>query len=953
MRSLLFLPLAFLALTPVFAQRTPAPARLLAPISPGVVTRLTKDVPSPALARFDTGMAPANARITGARLVLARTPAQQQALNAYIAGEMNPASPDYHKWLTPQQFGERYGLNPADIAKLVGWLQSRGFTVSPVPAGRDVILFSGSVANIEATFQVHVHQFTRNERSFLSNVDAPSIPSALAPAIQAVAGLGTNGLHPLVSRGEALTFDPQEKKFIPEFTFRYGPDYLGLTPGDWATIYNAPNQLNANFGSSSGATYTGSGVTIGVVGDANIDLTTIENYRKLFLGEDNQPTIVAPPALDTSGSTNSANSIEAFLDLEISGGLAPGANLIYYEDYDPVTAIMDAVNDNQADIISISWGTCEAEDSGVAGFYTLTQQAAAQGQAVVVATGDNGSDDCDQDSYESAPGTSGFGVNVLASTEYNVAVGGSDLYALSQNFNEYVSSTVRSDYSSVVGYIPESPWNNSIMSPTTIAENAPDPSTDTSLASGSGAGEGGVSTLVAKPAWQTGPGVPNDGMRDLPDVSMFAGNGADGAATVVCDDEPSSSTAGAPVDDCAPNSQGQFLADGRGGTSVAAPAFAGILALVEQKTGGRLGNAVEELYALYNSKYGPTVFHDITTGNNSVPCKEGTPDCALNAAGYYYLTGYNAGPGYDLATGLGSVNITNLVNDWGATSSSAPNLLSASMSSKVTSGALDDDLPITIAVSVAAPVSTDPAPTGTITISATGYTSSATTLASGSASITIPSGTFQPGSTALTIAYSGDSNYDPNSMAENIVILQPPTVTLKAATVAAIAPGATAQVGVSVQSANGYTGTLTLGCSLASSPANAVSAPSCVLPAPIGLTDDESTTTTVSFTTTSGTQSKNNAPLNPFEKGGLGTALAAVLLLTIPSKNRAWRNLLCALLVVSVVGLMTACGGKGSSGPPTPPTPPTTAGTYTYTIQGSGNPALTVQPVTTVSITVN
>ena len=262
-------------------------------------------------------------------------------------------------------------------------------------------------------------------------------------------------------------------------------------------------------------------------------------------------------------------------------------------------------------------------------------------------------------------------MNAFSSTPYAVAVGGTDFDVLTNSFATYVKDTTSGAppyYATALSYIPENPWNDSTTLNNTYANNIA-----SSNSKGVGnivAGSGGSSSVYAKPSFQSSL-TPNDGFRDVPDVALFAGNGVYDAAWVFCSDNITHGVSSDFYTECLTYG-GQFTSStvfgGIGGTSAAAPAFAGMLALVAQANGSaadnyRLGQADNVLYHLAQTKYS-SVFHDITSGNNSVPCTAGSPDCGSNL----FLTGYNAGTGYDLASGLGSVNVAAMVSNWASVS---------------------------------------------------------------------------------------------------------------------------------------------------------------------------------------------------------------------------------------------------------------------------------------------
>jgi hypothetical protein len=622
-------------------------------------------------------------------LLLRRSPEQEAALRAAIEAMHDRNSPSFHKWLTPEEFGAKWGAADSDIAAVTAWLESHGFSVAGATAGKTGIEFSGSAGQIQSAFHTTIHAYMVDGVMHHANASDPQIPSALAPVVGGISTL--NDFHPraLARRGPRGVFDAQTRRIRPELTASgsFG-NFLYVGPADAATIYNSP--IPALNPAAAGPTVDGTGTKIGIIGDSAISTLQNSHYRQLF-GLPAKPVTVI---LD--GSTNpgeNGDAVEAYLDTEVANGIAPGASVYYYVaadtnvNYGVDLATSRAVNDNLVDVLNLSFSECEAQlgTSGNAFYAGLWEQAAAQGITVTVSTGDSGSAGCD-DPDTQTEAYYGLQVSGLASTPFNIAVGGTDFAALAgpdgsgADFTNYVSTTNdATTLRSALGAIPEVPWNDAVASfpPGPIGTSIPfaTPYANIVAAGGgkSNCSEGGVASGVtldctaayAKPSWQSAPGVPADKVRDLPDVSLFAANGLDYASWGICTDQDTDAS-GNPLTDCTPGSNGlpanQFYVYGVGGTSASAPAFAGVMALVRQKTGERQGLANYVLYHL--ARNGSAAFRDVTTGNNTVPCSAGSPDCSANDEDANLLTGYNAGTGYDLATGLGSVDISTLLADW-------------------------------------------------------------------------------------------------------------------------------------------------------------------------------------------------------------------------------------------------------------------------------------------------
>jgi trimeric autotransporter adhesin len=815
---------------------------------------LKGNVPMLIRSASDQGAVDASTSFTHVRLVLQRSTEQESALKQYLSELQQKSSPNYHKWLTPEQFGKLYGPTDSDIAAITAWLESEGLTVVSVSKGRTNIEFSGTASQLQQAFQTSIHSYLLNGRQFYSNTSEPTIPSALSSVVSGVAHLNTHTPRPLYHTGKTGQIEKATGRLIPvtsststdklraqlSYENSYGDYYLYVVPGDAATIYNTPNStLNANY--TSGTTYTGSGVTIGIGGDAAISTSPIVNYRSTFLS----PYAATAPTITYVGNvTSTTDADEAYIDTELSAGLAPGATIHYYASSDLDSAIEQALTDNTVDIFSLSFGECEldlttADNKQIYGWW---EQAAIQGIAVTVSTGDSGSAGCDAttDSNNNSVtvASSGLAVNGLASTPYNIAVGGTDYYSLESNFSTY--ATVPSSASSSAGssstyyrtakkYIPESTWNDSSYSNTTISANIPWTaiSNYSSYANivGGGGGKSSCSTNTtssstgscnsgyAKPSWQRGTGVPDDSARDLPDISLLAADGMDYVTWLVCTED----TYQGKTENC--DSNGYFA--GYGGTSTSAPAFAGILALVqESQGGGRLGQAAANLYNLYNnSSYASSIFHDVEVGNISVPCTSGTTDCDKNSAGYYFESGYDTTSGYDLATGLGSVDAAKLVKYWDTSMGSA--------TATVTVTPADSTINIANSLSVGVDVTgSSSTPSGSVTLSSGSYTSSVVNLNNEEATITIPANSLSVGTNTLTVTYSGDGIYSSATGTASVTVdsatLTTTTTSLAASSTAATyGTSITLTATVSPTAASGtvtfYDGTTTLGTGTLSS----------------------------------------------------------------------------------------------------------------------------------------
>src|SRR5882757_388980 len=421
------------------AQTPEVSPRIAGPVIEQSRAQLRGNISSMVQPQYDRGEALGSAQLSHMRIVLSRSAEQQTTLDRFEQEIQDKSSPNYHKWLTPQEFGRRYGPADSDVAAIVAWLQSHGLIVEPISHGRTNIAFSGTVSQVENAFDTSIHSYQFNGQQFYSNNTNPSIPSALAPLVQGIAHLNTWSPRPSSIPANPGKMEPASRRLVPHRSAEGplpAPDFsnfnnLYLVPGDAATIYDTPNSaLNANYNSVT--KYDGTGVTIGIGGTALIKTSTVQNYRSNFLGDTTAPTIT-----NIDGVTFTGGSSEPYLDVEIAGGLAPGATIRYYVANDLISPIQQALTENTVDIFSFSYNECErfSTTADNAAISKLWEQAAAQGIAVTVATGDSGSADCDDptsNGQDTPNAAGGLAVNGYASTPYNIAVGGTDFDQLDQ-----------------------------------------------------------------------------------------------------------------------------------------------------------------------------------------------------------------------------------------------------------------------------------------------------------------------------------------------------------------------------------------------------------------------------------------------------------------------------------------------------------------------------------------
>jgi subtilase family serine protease len=648
-----------------------------------------------ATAQYDRGEAPGSLPMNRMLLVLQHTPAQEAAIKQLLAEQQNQGSVSFHQWLTPEQYGQMFGPSDQDIKTITNWLQSHGFEVANVSPGRHVIEFSGTASQVQEAFHTTIHHYSVNGEEHWANSSDPQIPAALAPVVVGVKSLHNFRAKPtshytgLYRRDKGTGETTQISG--PQFTFDGGTEF-GLGPTDFATIYNVLPLWNEGI--------DGRGETIAIIQESNINISDVHNFRALFNLPVNDPEIVLDgpdPGIDPGIEP------EAVIDVTWSGAVAKAATIKMIVSSSTNTTEGIALSaqyladHNIASISSMSFGQCELH-LGTAGnqfWNAVWEQAAAEGISAFVSAGDGGSAGCDN--FDTATrARDGLAISGDASTPFDIAVGGTDFGGNFFNSAAYWSATNDpTTQASALSYIPELPWNDSCTNSIFAFIGFPaDPIATCNNASAAGflnivGGSGGKSSCVAsdgshiasctggyaKPSWQTGVGVPADSVRDIPDVSLFASNGFLGSFYIICEADLS------PTGMCDLNPPFEDFA-GFGGTSVSSPAFAGILALVNQKTHTRQGNANFVLYKLAaeqnpancnvngnailtTAPAASCIFNDITADTNAVPCAAGSPNCGTEGTlPIGVLTGYNSGVGYDLTTGLGSVNATNLVNNW-------------------------------------------------------------------------------------------------------------------------------------------------------------------------------------------------------------------------------------------------------------------------------------------------
>jgi hypothetical protein len=881
-----------------------------------------------AVAANDRGALAPDAPIEHMLLQLKRSPEQEQALSKFIDELHTPGSPNYHNWITAHEFGQRFGLAPQDLAAITGWLESHGFAINVVYPSGMAIDFSGSAGQVREAFGTEIHGLDVNGVRHFANFGDPTIPAALSPAV-----VGIVSLH---------DFSPHAMhKMHGEYTFTSGNQtFQAVVPSDLATIYN----LNPLFNNG----ISGQGQTVVVIEDTNVfstaDWTTFRSTFGLSSFTSGSFTQVHPaPPTGTNNCGNpgvNGDDSEAILDAEYASAAAPSATIELASCSDTSTfggliALQNLLNESAMPpaVVSISYGECEAINgaSANAAYNSAYSLAVTEGVSIFVSAGDEGAASCDANQSNA---THGIGVSGFASTPFNVAVGGTDFGDTFAGTNStYWNSTNTATFGSAKSYVPEIPWDDSCAGAlvssfegfatpygsagfcnSTTGANFRTTGSGSGGPSGCATGSASTSGVVsgscagwAKPSWQTLVGVPSDGVRDLPDVSLFSSNGFWGHYFVFCYSDTQGG--GTP---CTGAPSGWA---GAGGTSFASPILAGIQALVNQKTGSRQGNPNPTYYSLAATEYGGSgnascnstlgngvssacIFYDVKQGDMDVNCT-GTHNCflpsgtfgVLSTSNTAYAPAYGTTTGWDFATGIGTVNVANLVNAWPG--SSSPNFtISPSPSSvTITQGGTGGTSTISVA------------PTngfsGSVTFSATGLPSGVTAAFSPNPSTSSTTLTLTASTTAATgtasITISGVSGSLTHTTSVSLTVNGSPNFSLSASptsvTIVQGATGGTSTITVTPQ--NGFSGSVTMAASGLPTGVTAAFSP------------NPATATSTLTLTASGTATTGAATVTITGTSGSLTHTTAVSLTVNPAPNFS--------LAASPTSVTIAQGGAGGS----------------------------------------
>lgn len=708
---------------------------------------LKGSVPPLAKATNDKGSADATMKLPYVTMFFQPTTAQQAALKKLLTDQQDSASPSYHKWLTPEQYGEQFGLSANDIAKIKAWLGSQGLHVVEVARGKNWIAFSGTIAQIQQAFHTKIDRFEVDGEERFANASEISIPKALQGIVSGFRGLNNFKLKPMVIKSQK----------VKEPYYYNSNNYLA--PDDIATIYDIGPLYTGGF--------DGTGMTVAVMEQSDVHSTDISDFQFYFGLSGPTPQYVLGTGCSDPGYT--VDEGEADVDIEWSGATARKAQIISVICDTTVnngvfTSLQYSISNNTAPVLSMSYGDCEANigSSTLTGFYEpLIQQANLQGQTVIVSSGDSGAANCDPSGSSQAVG--GLAVNGLASPSEVTAAGGTEF---NEGSGTYWSTTNGTNGGSALSYIPELGWNDS--------------SAGTDIIGVLAATGGGTSTVFLRPSWQTGTGTFDPTYRSVPDISFTASPVHD--PYIYC---TNLAPVGSYTESCASGIQ-QAIANGSiaGGTSFSAPVFAGMVALLNQYLGNvppaGLGNIDAGLYQ-YAAK-SASAFHDTPAGpynigfatnasSNIVPCAQGSPNCSNTAP--YQFTSFLTGTGYDQVTGLGSIDANVFVTNWAANFTPTATTMLSVIPTTATVGT-------TSPVSLGAQVTSNSGmgtPTGTVTFYNGTTQLQQVTLTNGTANYQYPVSTLAVGAYSITAAYSGDSTFAASTSAAVTlnVILNPTT----------------------------------------------------------------------------------------------------------------------------------------------------------------------------------
>ena len=833
----------------------PQANRVAANADLGPQTQLSNHLPVWAAASAQAGKTPDLSQSMHVSIVLQRDPAVQAAFTQLLEDQQNPASALYHEWLTPAQVGQLFGPTASDLSAVTNWLTSQGLTVESVAPSNVILEVTGSGAAFASAFHTSFGYFNVGAETRFSALSEPSIPTALTSVVQTIAGLSE--VHPMPQSHAniaPMTAFTQSRSTAaaatgtgsasPNYTYTAGSIYF-LTPGDFATIYD----INSVYSSgNTGATIGGKAQHIAVIGRSRVtpaDVTNLESETGTAIGV--LPNVIIPgngvdpgyPGTSNPNGASAGDQGEATLDVDRTITTAPGAVTDLIVSGTPTSGTLSGydgiyvsatwnVNSVVDPIMTISFGACEASagQPGVTLWDTVFSAGAAEGISTFVSSGDSGADGC-TGSFSPVTKAYAASINYICSSSYATCVGGTEFNDASA-YSTYWSATNTSSMVSALSYIPEGGWNEPVETTSTGTLYIP---------SASG---GGPSVYVTKPTWQTGITLA-DGARDTPDVA-FTASSHDGFYACL-------TYAGA---SCT-NGYFEYFA----GTSAAAPSMAGIAALINAKANKAQGNMSPVLYKAYASS--TTGFHDVTVASSGVTncvlttpsmCNNSVPNSTSNTTTSPGLAGYSVLTGYDLVTGLGSLDVAKFLG----TSVSSPTVSTTLAITSVTPNPVTVNTNVTLSATLTPTSNTLGAPTGNVIFYANGtIVGSAVTISTTSpytASLTTQFSA--AGSYAITAVYSGDANYISSTASSvSLSVTVGPTFTVNPATTSATlisnsTTGVTDSLGIA--SNNGFAGVVTLSC-VASVTTGGFTGQGCsITPSSVTLTSGSTSSATLTVT---------------------------------------------------------------------------------------------------------
>lgn len=938
----------------VSSAAQPLPNRVSAEINSQSTVALPGSANPHAASRYDVGRTAAGTRMSGITLHFKLSVSQQISLNTLVREQQTPGSANYRKWLTPAQYASRFGLSDRDLAAVQNWLEAQGFTIDRISNSHNSIRFSGTVSQVESAFQTEIHNYVIAGETHYANATQISIPSALSGVILSVRNLDDFRPKPFVR------FHPGAVA-KPAFTSSESGDHY-MQPGDVSVIYDVKAAYSAG--------YTGSGQSIAIVGQSEIPVSDVEAFQSAAGLTVKDPTMVLVPGSGTA-AYYSDDEAESDLDVEYAGGIGTGATIYFVyvgntSGYSVWDSLQYAVDTDIAPIISMSYGACEADfsSSDISTLESIMEQGASQGQSIIVASGDTGSTACFANLTSDSVPTSGeeeLAVNYPASSAYVTAMGGTEFPSadVATSNTTYWEAASGSDIiTSALSYIPEQVWNDD------SATYGEEYGAEYALS----AGGGGTSTVIGRPSWQTAvTGIASGSYRLVPDLSLDSSPNNAGYLYCTSDTSGWSSGQQASCNDGFRDESSGYLTVA-GGTSFAAPIFAGMLALINQRensTGQGLINPTLYTLAASSSTYA-SAFHDITSGGNQ--CTAGSTYCSSAGESEFAAT-----TGYDEASGLGSVDLNNLMSAWTVSSSSLlePTVTALSAAGTTPASGASDTITITVTPQSSSITAT---PTGTLTVAVDGAAvASALALSAGSATYTFSSTT--SGSHVITATYSGDSTFAASTGTVTVYVggsSVTSSFTL-AATNVTVSQGLSGTSTITVTSENSYAGTVDFtlstdsttlqeyGCYGINDGTNSISVTAnSTATASLTIYTSEAECNALSADAKYGLRhyfrrgthsvalSVAPRPAPRSKPGDSVWALAGILLIGFGRRRRRLWSALGILAAVWVLAFASGCGNGSTSSSTEVP-----RGSYTLTLDGADSTSSSIASSTTLTLTVD